>query len=417
MTRRESDVILGLESHLARHGECYLVGSANWHLPARPPDRDYVTSADPLALGPNLAQAFGGRCIVMDARRAYIRIAAPRLPPVDLAPLAGGSISEDLARRDFTVNAMAAMLPDRSPLLDPFAGRADLHYGVVRQVSASSLFDDPLRVMRAIRLVTEKGFVVDLATRSAMQEATPGLRWVHPERVRMELIRALSSPGWLRAARLYLELELWQALPQWPAVHPDPAEHARHLERLATGGPAAQRALAHCGAEQDLSAEESRALAVIASAIIASDADLETASAMAAGLRLSRAQSGGVLDVFQAYQRACSTPVSLEAAFELVERYGCAAVWAALLADNQSLLEAMSRLKPIQPEVLPDGHCLARALGREAGPWLGSLTRTLRKAVATGEVRTREEALQLARAVAEGRGHLSQPTDVDGGPC
>src|SRR6185503_11979871 len=104
---------------------------------------------------------------------------------VDLMPL-DGDIEQDLARRDFTINAIAEPL-EGGPRLDPHGGEADLRAGRLRMVSARAFADDPLRVLRAARLACELGFEVDPATVSAGAAHAPGLERVAPERVFAEL--------------------------------------------------------------------------------------------------------------------------------------------------------------------------------------------------------------------------------------
>ena len=96
-------------------------------------------------------------------------------------------VREDLARRDFTVNAMA-WHPDRG-LLDPFGGRGDLARGVIRAVGEPSVRfgEDALRVLRAVRFACRLGFEIEPATQDALEAAAPELAHVARERVGAEL--------------------------------------------------------------------------------------------------------------------------------------------------------------------------------------------------------------------------------------
>ncbi|MDP9860050.1 tRNA nucleotidyltransferase (CCA-adding enzyme) [Olsenella profusa DSM 13989] len=104
----------------------------------------------------------------------------------------------DLARRDFTINAMA-FHPERG-LLDPFGGRADLARGVIRAVGEPALRfgEDALRVLRAVRFACRLGFVVEPATQRALEVAAPELAHVARERIGQELDGIVSSgrAGW-----------------------------------------------------------------------------------------------------------------------------------------------------------------------------------------------------------------------------
>jgi tRNA nucleotidyltransferase (CCA-adding enzyme) len=104
-------------------------------------------------------------------------------------------IAEDLARRDFTINAMA-FEPATGALHDPFGGRDDLERGVIRAVGdpAARFAEDGLRVLRAARFAAVLGFEVERATRRALAPAAPTLARVSVERKRDELLKTLGAP-------------------------------------------------------------------------------------------------------------------------------------------------------------------------------------------------------------------------------
>ncbi len=105
----------------------------------------------------------------------------------------GASITEDLARRDFTINAMA--YDSKGHIIDPYKGQDDLKHGVLRAVGiAQDRFEeDGLRLMRALRLVSELNFALDTDTALAIQKKASVLAFVSKERIRDELIRILQS--------------------------------------------------------------------------------------------------------------------------------------------------------------------------------------------------------------------------------
>src|ERR671923_2466313 len=104
----------------------------------------------------------------------------------------GRSIAEDLARRDFTVNAMAMRLPN-GPFVDPHGGLADLAAGRLRTPSspAVSFEDDPLRMLRAARFAAQLELVPTAETVAAVTERRDRLQIVSRERVRDELTKLL----------------------------------------------------------------------------------------------------------------------------------------------------------------------------------------------------------------------------------
>jgi tRNA nucleotidyltransferase (CCA-adding enzyme) len=106
----------------------------------------------------------------------------------------GVSLDEDLARRDFTINAIA-FSPSTEELRDPFDGRADLKQGVVRAVGEPSarMKEDRLRALRAFRFAGRFGFEIDPATWSAIVESAPFLSRLSRERVRQEIEKTMAQ--------------------------------------------------------------------------------------------------------------------------------------------------------------------------------------------------------------------------------
>ena len=92
------------------------------------------------------------------------------------------SVDEDMRRRDFTVNAIARRL-STGEIVDPLNGRKDLERRVIRTVSPSSFAEDPLRLVRALRLVSQLGFDVDESTRQQMRAEAKAVRLVSGERI------------------------------------------------------------------------------------------------------------------------------------------------------------------------------------------------------------------------------------------
>jgi tRNA nucleotidyltransferase (CCA-adding enzyme) len=92
------------------------------------------------------------------------------------------TVEEDLGRRDFTINAMARRLSDGT-LVDPFDGRADLERGVLRTVSKTSFAEDPLRLVRGLRFVSQLDLDPDAETLRQMREEADAVRLVSGERI------------------------------------------------------------------------------------------------------------------------------------------------------------------------------------------------------------------------------------------
>jgi poly(A) polymerase/tRNA nucleotidyltransferase (CCA-adding enzyme) len=106
----------------------------------------------------------------------------------------GQSLEEDLARRDFTVNAMA-LDESKGQIIDPYKGQKDIELKILRTVRdpEERFGEDALRLMRAVRLVAELGFALDGDTAAAIEKKSANLAFVSRERIRDELIRILNS--------------------------------------------------------------------------------------------------------------------------------------------------------------------------------------------------------------------------------
>lgn len=146
------------------------------------------------------------------------------------------TLEEDLARRDFTINAIAEDIED-SRLIDPFGGSADLHRALVRAVGepADRFGDDPLRLLRAVRFASTLGFAVEERTARAIAECAGQIEQISRERVRDELSRMLTGPAPDRAVLLLAELGLLEH------IIPELLE----LRRIESGGRRHKDVFAH----------------------------------------------------------------------------------------------------------------------------------------------------------------------------
>src|SRR4051794_27272511 len=144
----------------------------------------------------------------------------------------GDTLVGDLGRRDFTVNAMAVTLPERS-FEDPFGGRDDVARGVLRTPGRpeDSFSDDPLRMMRAARFASQLGFTVDPAVVRAMSDMAARIEIVSAERVREELVKLLVGQHPRKGLTLLVETGLAaHVLPELPALALERDEHHRHKD-------------------------------------------------------------------------------------------------------------------------------------------------------------------------------------------
>lgn len=144
----------------------------------------------------------------------------------------GDTLEGDLARRDFTVNAMALRVPART-LVDPNGGVEDLVARRLRTPAdpAVSFGDDPLRMLRAARFSAQLGFDVDPATVEAMTRLRETLAIVSPERIQGELVRLLQTDDPARGIRLLVDTGVMDLfLPEVPALRLEVDEHHHHKD-------------------------------------------------------------------------------------------------------------------------------------------------------------------------------------------
>jgi poly(A) polymerase len=144
----------------------------------------------------------------------------------------GDSLAGDLGRRDFTVNAMAVTLPDRT-FEDPYGGIVDLAHRLLRTPGRpeDSFSDDPLRMMRAARFAAQLDFTVDPAVVQAMTEMADRITIVSAERIRDELVKLVMAPNPRRGLSLLVETGLAErVLPELPALALERDEHHRHKD-------------------------------------------------------------------------------------------------------------------------------------------------------------------------------------------
>lgn len=144
----------------------------------------------------------------------------------------GSSLTGDLLRRDFTVNAMAVRLPE-AEFVDPFGGLADLDAQLLRSPAAAeeSFGDDPLRMLRAVRFAAQLGFSIEDGTRQAATRLADRLAIVSAERVRDELSKLLLTTRPRVGLEELVELGLAaQVLPELPKLCLEIDEHHRHKD-------------------------------------------------------------------------------------------------------------------------------------------------------------------------------------------
>jgi tRNA nucleotidyltransferase/poly(A) polymerase len=234
--------------------EIYLVGGAVRDMLRNrlSHDLDFALPANGIALARKVANTLEADFMVLDAERDTGRVIFSDTDGsrtfLDFATYRNGSTLEaDLRTRDFTMNAIAYDI-HAGTIIDPLNGASDLRAKVIRACSPTSLQDDPIRILRAIRQAAAFDFKIEVETRKAMKEAASLLPNISPERQRDEIFKILEGPkpdASIRALEMlgvfpYLMPELsamkgvTQSLPHIYNVWEHTLSVLRHLEGILT---------------------------------------------------------------------------------------------------------------------------------------------------------------------------------------
>jgi tRNA nucleotidyltransferase/poly(A) polymerase len=337
--------MLELAKELLRGEEAWVVGGAvRDEFLCRPVVDLDIACRDPQEAGRAYARRSGGFLFSLSERHGAWRVALEGGRTVDFTPLRNG-IRDDLATRDFTINAIAAPLQG-GDWCDPFRGGQDLRTRLVRAVSESIFKDDPLRLLRAVRLEDELEFRIDGSTERLILTHRTLVTDPAGERTLAELLR-LSRRGFLRLDELGLLERLGGSTERLESL---PSDASRELVLVAVFGDAL---------EQLPISNDLRRLA----------------------RTVLRTESPADLSPRSIYRfRRATEPFAIEA----VEFLGC----------DRALREAVLRARREEPrEPLLRGD----ELGLPPGPEIGRLLELVEEARAAGSIATREEALELAR--------------------
>lgn len=198
----------------------YLVGGAvrDAYLRRAIGDIDVAVDGDAIAVARFVADGWDAGVYIMDRERDVARVFVKRDAgafTVDFARLRGATLADDLRDRDFTVNAMAAdLLGDPGVLIDPLEGLADLRMKILRRCSPRSIANDPLRILRAVRLSAQFQLKIHPLTAKDLRRGVSKLRLSSPERVRDEFFKLLGLEQAARGLRVLAHIgALGQVLP------------------------------------------------------------------------------------------------------------------------------------------------------------------------------------------------------------
>lgn len=440
----------------------YIVGGAvrDALLERQLTDLDLAVAKDAIPLARRIANALRGDFFVLDAERDVGRVLVDTPDGrfmIDVARFRGDDLLADLNDRDFTINAMAVDLTaDINLLIDPLNGERDLRDKLVRQCNPHAFARDPLRALRAVRQSVQFGMRLERDTLNDMRAVKAGLRQISPERIRDELVKLLAltnARGALRVAEsLGLLDDILPEVVRLRTVLLDNPEYANRLqETLAiveklfnvfvvispqrTDHSGANFAIGMLVMQMDryrrrlqehvghLWPNDRPHTALLVLAALLRDCTPDEAGARAQALRLSNGERDRLTAVVRYYDLPLKMKdLSLLEIHRFWRQTGVAGVDVCLLAaanylgvsgsklDQDGWLQVVERLlmllhayyerydELVEPPVLLDGNQLMSQLGLARGPMIGALLERIREAQVTGEVRSVEDALQLARA-------------------
>ena len=131
-------------------------------------DVDIVVPLNAIKIGKIIAENFNSKFIILDKKREVIRIILNSIT-IDIANQVSSTIKGDLSSRDFSINSIAYLF-DKKNIFDPLNGLKDLELSLLRTHSEINLLNDPLRILRCFRFVSELNFNIDLKLVSFIKE-------------------------------------------------------------------------------------------------------------------------------------------------------------------------------------------------------------------------------------------------------
>ena len=353
-------------------------------------DLDLTSEAPAAELGPRLAERLGGTCgsrsqfgtVKLRLRGRTLDLATTRsevypYPAALPVIVAGGAkMADDLARRDFGINSMAASLHPRrfGELLDTQGGVADLDAGIVRVLHPASFRDDPTRTFRAARYVSRLGFRMDPSTRRYLRRGLQHVGAVSAARVRREIERQLDEQDAARTLLVAMRLGVLPAVEGGLAA-PEVRAALRRADARGLHGLALLGALTYPLLAERADAFRERI-----------GAGKRQAQVMRAAVRLHESEQA----LAEATLPSEASAIVSNAPREAVEAASAAAGSTAARRNLSRYLTASRRRTPL------DGHDLL-ALGVPPGPAVGDMLAVLRNAVLDGVVRGRAQAERFVR--------------------
>lgn len=249
LDQADSDAIVGEIRALQKPSQqVYLVGGAirDLLLHRSVHDLDFVVNHNPIELARKLADRLVGDFFVLDHERQTARVihktSGKQPVTIDFALLRGKTLEEDLEGRDFTLNAIAMDIEKPSVYLDPLHGNMAIRQKMITACSKNTFIDDPLRILRLIRIALETGFSIEHETKIMAKSSLEMLDRVSIERIRDELFKMMETEKPDLAIRLLEQMGVLRVL--MPFLYADSqmtASIKARIERAASTLSAARK--------------------------------------------------------------------------------------------------------------------------------------------------------------------------------
>jgi len=170
-------------------------------------DFDIVVPLNAIEIGKKIADNIGSKFIILDEKREVVRIILNHIY-IDIANQVTTTIEGDLCSRDFSINSIAFLF-DKKCLVDPLNGLKDLEISLLRTHSENNLLNDPLRILRCFRFVSELNFKIDLKLVDFIKKNKGKLYLVAKERINNEIHKIVNGKNALEAVILVKKLHIF----------------------------------------------------------------------------------------------------------------------------------------------------------------------------------------------------------------
>ncbi len=377
-----------------REQELYLVGGTVRDLILNRPNLDFdlVLEGDAIKFARQLANKTGAKLTVhprfgtanFSHDKFHIDIVTARsetyTEPGALPTVVPGTMRDDLRRRDFSINAIAADLgPDSfGQILDPHDGIRDIEKKFIRVLHNKSFIDDATRMLRAIRYEQRLDFKLEKDTERLLRKNVGMLDTISGDRIRHEIDRTLREEHSEKALKRAKDLGLLQR------INPSLKGDVRLAGRFAEAR------------KRNISGH------MVYLALLAYDLGSDDADALCERLNLSgewKRIIQGVAKIKDEIDKLADPSIPASHIYRFFKRYPAEAVSACLIANDSQIIRSqieryLNDLQYMQTALHGDD---LKAMGMEPGPRLGRMLSSLRDAKMDGVVRTREDEEALVR--------------------